>query len=274
MHLNPVHPAIKQQSRRPFKLKKSAVKVIVLAPIDVLSYARKFEIFRGEAIMKKLIAALAAMVLLFAVVSADAAVKSGGKKGGKAKAVKAVKVKKKGVKDMTTEELIKTALGGAPEHISKDASVMAHGPEGKLVEVKKGKNGFTCLPDMSGQEDPDPVCADEAGFAWITDMMDKATKPRNERPGIAYMAKGGWHWEKDDRIVDATMPGARRVKEPPHWMVFWPFGAKESMLPPYPDRFGAYIMYEGTPYAHLMIYQDPARLGLSTRRPDTAPKRP
>lgn len=213
--------------------------------------------------------------MLFAALSVEAAVKSGGKKGGKGKAVKAVKVKikKKSVKDMTTDELIRIALGGAPEHISKDASVMVHGPDGKLVEVKKGKNGFTCLPDMSGQEDPDPVCADPAGFSWITDMMEKAPKPRNDHPGIAYMARGGWHWEKDGSIVDATMPGAMRVKEPPHWMVFWPFGA-QSMLPPYPDRFGAYIMYEGTPYAHLMIYQDPSRLGPSPKRPDAAARRP
>ncbi|MBI5971285.1 MAG: hypothetical protein HY884_09055 [Deltaproteobacteria bacterium] len=211
--------------------------------------------------MKKLIAGLTAVVLVFAVVSAEAAAK--GKKGKTAKTMKA----KKGVKDMTTDELIRTALGGAPEHISKDASVMIHGLDGKLVEVKKGANGFVCLPDMSGQEDPDPICADDAGFVWLTDMLNGTPKPVNASPGIAYMAKGGWHWEKDGKTVDSTMPGAKRVKEPPHWMIFWPFGAKESMLPLYPDRFGAYIMYEGTPYAHLMIYQDPARLGTNPKKP-------
>jgi len=213
--------------------------------------------------MKKLIAALTAVVLVFAVVSADAAAKSGSKKGGKGRAAKTTKPTKakNGIKDMTREELIQVALGGAPGHISKDAAVMIHGPEGKFVEARKGTNGITCLPDMSGQEEPDPICADGPGFVWITDMMNNAPKPVNASPGIAYMAKGGWHWEKDGKIVDSTMPGAKRVKEPPHWMVFWPFGAKESMLPPYPDRFGAYIMYEGTPYAHLMIYQDPGKLG-------------
>lgn len=160
------------------------------------------------------------------------------------------------------DKLIKQALSAAPRSISKDAAVMIPGEGGMLETVKTGTNGFTCFPDVDGQEIPDPVCADENATQWIMDLIAKKDKPTNTMPGIAYMAKGGWHWEKDGKIImNKDEPGARRVKEPPHWMIFWAFDAPKTMLPTMPKKFGAYIMFEGTPYAHLMIYQDPNAIG-------------
>lgn len=90
---------------------------------------------------------------------------------------------------------------------------------------------------------------------WVEDLVAGKPSPSNDEPGIAYMMQGGWHWEKDGKItMDKNEPGAVRVKEPPHWMVFWPFGASRTYLPTMPGRFGAYIMWDSTPYAHLMIY--------------------
>jgi hypothetical protein len=54
--------------------------------------------------------------------------------------------------------------------------------------------------------------------------------------------------------------GAKVVKEPPHWMIMWPFNAATTKLPTVPNRAGAYIMFEDTPYAHLMVYQDPKKM--------------
>lgn len=162
---------------------------------------------------------------------------------------------------MSDEELIMTAMSAAPPHISRDATVMAPGPGGKLRVLRKGTNSFTCLPDLSGQEVPDPICADKASTAWVTSMLNKEEKPANTSPGIAYMGLGGWHWEKDGHILrDPATPGAKRVKEPPHWMIFWPVDARETALPVMPTRFDTYIMYSGTPYAHLMIYQNPMEM--------------
>ena len=165
-----------------------------------------------------------------------------------------------GMKGKPQGEQIKVAQSAAPAPISKDATIMVIGEDGKLVEAKKGTNGFTCVPEIEAQEVPDPICVDAAGWQWLSDAMSGRPKPTNTVPGIAYMAKGGWHWEKDGKITPATKnePGAQKVKEPAHWMVLGPFASKASGLPSmHHSKFGTYIMYEGTPYAHLMIYQDP-----------------
>lgn len=176
----------------------------------------------------------------------------------------AEKAHKKGttkeVKSLPQEEQVKLALSAAPARIAKDAAVMIYGEDGKLKEVKSGTNGFTCIPTVMNLPDPDPMCMDAAVNQWMTDLMNDAPKPTNTVPGIAYMARGGSHWEKDKKVVMKEEPGAKIVKEPPHWMVMWPFDAKATQLPTAPNPSGVYIMFEGTPYAHLMVYQDPKKM--------------
>ncbi len=162
---------------------------------------------------------------------------------------------------MSQQQLIELAMSAAPPFISTNATILIPGADGAMVEARKGTNGFTCIPDMDGQAEPDPFCGDAASWRWANDFMAGAEKPSNTQPGIAYMAKGGWHWEMDGKILMKDEPGAKLVKEPPHWMLFWPVDARMSGLPSLPHKkFGTYVMFEGTPYAHLMIYQDPMQL--------------
>lgn len=160
-------------------------------------------------------------------------------------------------KSMSRADLIKLAMSAAPAEISKDATIMIPGDDGKMIEARKGTNGFTCIPDVDGMPKPDPICYDQVTGQWVNDLMSGAPKPTNTAPGVSYMAQGGWHFEKDGKILMKNEPGSKTVKEPPHWMVVWPFEAKVSGLPTMPGKLGIYIMWEGTPYAHLMIYQNP-----------------
>lgn len=179
-------------------------------------------------------------------------------------AIAAEKGQKKGggkdLQSMSQEEQIKLAQSAAPPHISKEATVMVVGPDGKLMEVKKGTNNFTCIPSVNMRPEPDPMCFDAAVGQWVDALMNKRDKPDNTVPGISYMARGGFHWEKDGKILMNEEPGAKLVKEPPHWMLMWPFDSKDDKLPTLPNPSGAYIMFDGTPFAHLMIYQDPNKM--------------
>jgi hypothetical protein len=166
----------------------------------------------------------------------------------------------KEVKTMSEKEQTALALSAAPPHISKEAGVMVYGADGKLTEAKKSENGFTCIPTVLNLPDPDPICMDGAAHQWMTDIMNNAPKPSNTIPGIAYMARGGSHFEKNKKVVMQKEAGAVVVKEPPHWMVMWPFDPAATKLPTAPNPSGTYIMFDGSPYAHLMVYQDPKKM--------------
>jgi hypothetical protein len=165
----------------------------------------------------------------------------------------------KDVKSLSEHEQVKLALSAAPSRIAKDASVMIYGTDGKLTEAKKGTNGFICVPTVMNLPDPDPMCMDAAAHQWLMDVMNNAPKPTNTVPGIAYMAHGGSHFEKGGQVV-MSGDGAKTVKEPAHWMIMWPFDSATTKLPTTPNPSGVYIMFEGTPYAHLMVYQDPMKM--------------
>ena len=81
----------------------------------------------------------------------------------------------KEVKAMSEKEQTALALSAAPKHIAKEAGVMVFGAEGKLTEVKKSENGFTCIPTVMNLPDPDPICMDGAAHQWMTDIIHRAT---------------------------------------------------------------------------------------------------
>jgi hypothetical protein len=198
--------------------------------------------------MKQILHFLLAIVLTVTIASLATAAEKNKMKGGSP------------IPGMSKDDLVKLAESGGPADIAKDATIMVPGPDGKMVEAQKGTNGFTCIPDIDGQAKPDPICADPASMQWVNDLMSGAPKPTNTVPGISYMAQGGWHFEKDGKVLMKGEPGAKLIMEPPHWMVFFPFESKTVGLPSLPNKMGAYIMMEGTPYAHLMIYQNPNKM--------------
>jgi hypothetical protein len=160
----------------------------------------------------------------------------------------------KAVRAMSKDAMIRNALSAAPKAIAKDATVMGPGPDGKMTELRAGSNGFTCFPDNPSTPGQDPMCADEQSMKWAQSLMNHDEKPANTAPGIAYMLRGG-------SDISATDPFATTsdhyVSSPPHWMILWPADAKTSGLATTPKKTGTWIMWAGTPYAHLMINQVP-----------------
>lgn len=158
----------------------------------------------------------------------------------------------------TEAEFIKSAEAGAPARISEKAAIARMEPGGKVTTVRPGSNGFTCtlFPDESHA----PFCGDRSAFRWFVAAMSQQPKPPTTG-GVAYMAKGGVHYETPDgKILMAPTSTTKDVKEPPHWMLLTPLDPAASGIPTRPNAGGSYIMFAGTPYAHLMIYQDPKML--------------
>lgn len=140
---------------------------------------------------------------------------------------------------LSDDDQVKLARSAAPPSVSKDATIFIVDKDHKFKKVRTGSNGFTCYSDLDKIDVPVPSCMDKAAVQWWNDFTHGKPKPTNSVPGIAYMAQGALRWEKNGTIyMDWHTPGTTRVKEPPHWLIFWPFDAKSAKLPTYPGKFG------------------------------------
>ena len=144
------------------------------------------------------------------------------------------------------------AISAAPAPIAKAAKVVDFDNKGNEISLREGTNGFTCYPGHPGLVGGQPYCANEAAVQWERDLAAHKPKPTNTEPGIEYMLLGGTDWSGSDPNATSGTP----IKEPPHWMIMWPFDPSTG-LSVEPRQTGTWIMWAGTPYAHLMINQRP-----------------
>ncbi len=161
---------------------------------------------------------------------------------------------------MSNAQFTTLAESGAPADIASKAAVARIDPKTKTVtQVRAGTNGFTCsvIPDGTDA----PFCGEKNAWAWFAAAFTGQPKPPNTEPGISYMMQGGVHYETaGGNIMMEKAANTKDVKEPPHWMLMWPIDAATSGLPTRPNASGVYIMFAGTPYAHLMVYQNPGAM--------------
>jgi hypothetical protein len=68
------------------------------------------------------------------------------------------------------------------------------------------------------------------------------------------MLAGGSDYSVTDPFAKA---GTHVYKYPPHWMLMWPLDPKTSGLSSKYSMTGSWVMWSGTPYAHVMIMQKP-----------------
>ena len=148
---------------------------------------------------------------------------------------------------------IQGALSAAPANIAIHAAVAQWSADDRLLPIRPGTNGFTCIPGSRDDPARDAMCLDQTGLAWLQSLRKSEAHPRNSRPGIAYMLQGrGGRAGSDarDRTSRAPLP-------PPHWELLWPFDPIATGLPTTSKENGTWIMLANTPFAHLMIYQIP-----------------
>jgi hypothetical protein len=148
------------------------------------------------------------------------------------------------------EEIIKNATSAAPEAVGKNAAVMTW----DMKTLREGTNGFTCMPDDTNTTTiNDPMCVDKNGLAFIMAVMEKKEPPPGV--GFGYMLQGGGSASNADPYAPPPTDGKWEPDDGPHVMIF---GAKEAMdgypqPKSNPDVTQPYVMYPGTPYAHLMM---------------------
>jgi len=151
---------------------------------------------------------------------------------------------------------IARALSAAPFAVDNGARVVTIGDEGKIEELQKGSNGWTCVTHDPGTPMGHPLCLDRNGLTWMEAAM-MGHPPDADKIGYGYMLKGGTSWSNTD--VSATkLPAGQKdfIRIPPHFMIMNARLANSSGFPSgetYPDTHKPFVIYGGTPYAVLMI---------------------
>ena len=157
------------------------------------------------------------------------------------------------VKTPSDAQLIASAMRAAPAKVSKDATIVAMDASGNMRTLRKGTNGFTCMPDSPTTPGPDPMCMDAAAFAWAGAWMAHKDPPQG-KVGFMYMLEGGTDASNTDPYATAPTATNHWVKTGPHIMIV---GADASFYDSYPkgadpDTSQPYVMWAGTKYQHLM----------------------
>lgn len=149
--------------------------------------------------------------------------------------------------------LIASAMKAAPASVAKGATVVTMDDKGAMKTLRKGSNGFTCMPDNPGTPGPDPMCMDANSMAWLDALMAHKAPPSG-KVGFMYMLAGGTDASNTDPYAAKPDANNHWIKTGPHIMVVGGDAAFYDAYPKSadPDTSQPYVMWAGTPYQHLM----------------------
>ncbi len=141
------------------------------------------------------------------------------------------------------------AEGAGPSSLSTNATIL----DGDEHVLRKGTNGWTCLPDNPNTPGRDPMCMNEP---WLNfrDALKNNKKPTYTQVGIAYMLQGDTPVSNTDPYAHAPKPGDDWVEGlGAHIMVLVPDVEALKNVSTNSKNGGPWIMWPDTPYTHLML---------------------
>lgn len=161
-------------------------------------------------------------------------------------------------------EQVASAILAAPEERRAEAGVLGYNADGKLVTLREGKNDLICLADDPSDDsfsvacyhkDLEPFMArgrelvvegisgkERHAQRWKEVEDGKLEMPRD--PRLLYVLTGKGFNAASGEINEAYL----------RWVVYVPFATPESTgLSTDPAPGKPWLMYPGTPGAHIMI---------------------
>ena len=144
---------------------------------------------------------------------------------------------------------IRSALSAAPASVAEKATVVDL--DGTVL--KHGSSDWVCMPDMPDVPNDSPMCLDEP-WREVIDAWENRREPEYTGIGISYMLQGDMPVSNIDPFAEGPAPGNEWIPDgPPHIMVLVSDHELLESLPTDPDNGGPWVMWKGTPYAHIMI---------------------
>jgi hypothetical protein len=154
----------------------------------------------------------------------------------------------------TKAERIANAAAAAPRSISDHAAIFDWPATegGAPVVLRAGTNGWSCFPDMPQTTGNDPMCLDGPWMKWIEAYLGR-TAPMLGTIGVGYMlAPGGGFGSNTDPYATVKTADNHWGLHHPHLMIAVPDVRALAGISTDPESGGPYVMWEGTPYAHIM----------------------
>jgi hypothetical protein len=152
------------------------------------------------------------------------------------------------------QQKIRLAMSAAPPEIGRNATIVEMNEKGETTELRKGTNGWTCMPSAGGAAGvagADPMCLDKQWMNWV-DAWTHKTDPKVDSVGIGYMLRGDKGASNTDPFATGPTADNQWIVAPPHIMVLVPDTKLLDALPIDPHTGGPWVMWKGTKYAHIM----------------------
>ena len=147
------------------------------------------------------------------------------------------------------DETIESAMSAGPASIATNATIQDW--EGNVL--RKGDNGWTCLPDRPDTEGNDPWCVNAPWLNLIDALVNKK-EPTYTEIGVAYMLMGDTPVSNSDPYAtEPTGPEDWVTDLGPHLMILIPDRSKLKGISTDHLNGGPWVMWPDTPYVHLMI---------------------
>ena len=148
---------------------------------------------------------------------------------------------------------VASAEAAAPASIAKGAAIVTMDAAGTMTTLRAGNNGWTCMPNNPATPGPDPMCMDANAMKWAAAWIAHKPPPA-DNVGLMYMLAGGSDASNTDPWGQKPAGDGKWVETGPHVMVVG--SASLNALYPSgdnPDTTKPYVMFGGTPYAHVMM---------------------
>lgn len=147
------------------------------------------------------------------------------------------------------EAKIRNALSAAPAAVAAIATVSTF--DGRIL--REGSSDWVCFPDMPDVPNNTPMCLD-ANWRELIDAWQNRRAPDYDGIGIAYMLQGDMPVSNIDPFGTEPTPDNEWIQEGlPHIMLLVSDHDMLKGISVDPDNGGPWVMWRGTPYAHIMI---------------------
>lgn len=132
---------------------------------------------------------------------------------------------------------------GIPE-IAAEATVLD--ADGNVL--REGTNTWTCMAIPQA-----PMCVDPQWMTLMSALMNGDKAFEATEVGLSYMLRGDAGASNTDPSATGPTPDNDWVVTGPHIMLIAPNPSTLAGIPTEPSGGGPYVMWSGTPFAHVMI---------------------